>query len=459
MKNLRKSTLMGRLIVTMALALFLLPINASAESKEALPLAAGICINKVESLIQKNKLKEAIALLENFKAKQKEVDTATAAKKGYTHYYIDFLLGNTLLMRSEADTQQRTALLKQAAAAYEKAVSKKPDLAPAWLNLAKCHYDLGRMKAAAHAFTRGYDVSETKNADHLYYGAICYFQSNAHAEALKTFNRLIRQHPDKFSLEWRETFVSLLFAMDKNKTALPHVETLARQFSGDKKKKWQEILFYQYLQLNMGKKALAYGKMLTRTDPTEPKWWKGVSHLYLNRNDLKNGLSYLIIYSYLTPPTREEKSLMADLYLSLGIPGQASAFYEMVLNEKKEFSKINRIIHAYTAAHEPEKAIAWIDRGLALKQDLDLLKRKANLQYEMKQYAKAARTYEQLARQSKRPGEFLLLLGYCAWNMDQPLKAKKAFQKASEFGKQKKAALQAIDQLNRIINSLPRTPS
>ncbi len=457
MKRSHTSTLMGLFI--MITALFVLPINLFAESKEALPLAAGMCINKVESLIQANKLEAAVTLLENFRAKQKEMDAATAAKKGYSHYYIDFLLGNTLLMRSESDVGKRTTWLEQGAKAYEQAVSKKPDLAPAWLNLAKCRYDIGQMKAAAHAFIKGYDVSETKNADHLYYAAICYFQSNDHVDALNTFNRLIRQHPDKFSLEWRETFVSLLFAMDKNKTALPHVEILAQQFSGPKKKKWQEILLYQYMQLKMEKKALSYGKMLTRTDPTEPKWWKGVSHLYLNRNDLKNGLSHLIIYSYLTPPTREEKSLMADLYLSLGIPDQASAFYEMVLNEKEEFSKITRIIHAYTAAHEPEKSIAWIDRGLSLKKDPDLLKRKANLLYEMKRYSQAAQTYELLAKQSEHPGEFLLLLGYCAWNMDQPLKAKKAFQKAAEFEKQKKAALQAIDQLNRIINSLPGTPS
>ncbi|SMC39509.1 Tetratricopeptide repeat-containing protein [Desulfocicer vacuolatum DSM 3385] len=427
-----------------------LPLGAGAG--EQLPLGAAMCINKVESLIQKGKLQEAVIVLENFKAKQKGVDPGTAEKKGYTHYYIDFLLGNTCLMCSEKKGTGKTGTwLKRAARAYDQAVKKKPDLSPAWLNLAKCRYDLDQMNKAARAFVKGYDASPEKNASHLYYGAICYFQANDHSRALKTFNRLIKKHPKSFSPAWRENYVSILFAMDKNKTALPHVEILAGKFTGEKKKKWQEILLYQYLNLKMSKKALAYGKMLTRTDPTEPKWWKAVSHLYLNRNDMKNGLSNLLIYSYLTPPTREEKILMADLYLSLGIPARASVFYEKILKDKEDLTKIKRIIQAYTASHEPEKALAWIDRGLAWKSDFDLLKQKAAFLYELEQYDKAASVYEQLAGRSKRPGEYFLLLGYCAWNLEQMDRAKKAFERAAKFDKQKKSALLAIAQLSKMV--------
>jgi len=445
----RWAVLAGLLILVVTMVL-LLPLGVNAG--EQLPLGAGMCINKVESLIQKGKLQEAVTVLEDFKSKQKEVDPGTAEKKGYTHYYINFLLGNTCLMCSEAGMGNTHSWIKRAAQAYEQAVQKKPDMAPAWLNLAKCRYDLDQMDKAALAFVKGYDASPEKNASHLYYGAICYFQSNDHARALKTFNRLIKSHPKAFSLAWRENYVSILFAMDKNKTALPHVEVLSKRFTGEKKKKWQEILLYQYLNLKMNKQALAYGKMLTRTDPTEPKWWKAVSHLYLNRNDMKNGLSHLLIYSYLTPPTREEQSLIADLYLSLGIPARASVFYETILKEKEDLTKIKRIVQAYTAAHEPDKALAWIERGLARKSDFGLLKQKAAFLYEMERYGKAASVYEQLAKRSKKSGEYLLLLGYCAWNLDQIDRAKKAFGRASKFDKQKKSALLAIAQLSRVGN-------
>ena len=443
----RWTPLLEGLLIIVAI-MVVLPLGASAGEK--LPLGAGMCVNKVEALIQKGRLQEAVTVLEDFKGKQKDVDPQVAEKKGYSHYYIDFLLGNTCLMCADASQGKTRSWIKRAARAYEQAVGKKPDMTPAWLNLAKCRYDLEQMNKAAQAFIKGYETSQDKNARHLYYGAICYFQSNDHARALKTFNRLIKNHPKAFSLEWRENYVSILFAMDKNKTALPHVEVLAKKFTGEKKKKWQEILLYQYLNLKMNKKALAYGKMLTRTDPTESKWWKAVSHLYLNRNDLKNGLSHLLIYSYLTPLTREEQSLMADLYFSLGIPAQASVFYETILKEKEDFIKIKRIVQAYRAAHEPEKALAWIDRGLTRKADFDLLKQKAALLYELAHYDKAASVYEQLIKRSKKPGEYLLLLGYCAWNLEQIDRAKKAFGQASKFDKQKKSALLAIAQLSRI---------
>ena len=442
------------LTLTTGLLIFLsmgaITAGEAATPDPSLPLAAGMCVTEAQGLIQKQKLETAITVLEDFRNKQKEVDTDTAARKGYSHYYIDFFLGNTLLMASESNAKKRTAWLTGAVSAYEQAVKKKPDLAPAWLNLAKCRYDLGRMEGAAHAFIKGYDTSETKNADHLYYAAICYFQSQKNADALKAFNRLIQQHPDKFSLERREALVSILFAMDKNLTALPHVEILAQKFSGDKKKKWQEILLYQYLQLKMEKKALAFGKTLTRTDPTEPRWWKAVSHLYLNRNDLENGLSHLVIYSYLTSPSREEQRLMADLYLSVGVPSRASTIYETVLSQKEDFEIIKRMIHACTASHEPEKAITWIDRGLALKSDFELLTKKAALLYEMQQYDKAADLYEQIIGKTRKPGEYLLLLGYCAWNQDQPDRARNAFEKAAKFEKQKKAARQALERLKEM---------
>ena len=438
-----------RPVLPLLLTALLVVSALKADAKEPqIPLAAGLCISKAEALIQKERLEEAVTVLETFRAKQQTTDAAAAAQKGYTHYYISFLLGNTCLMCSEADAKKRTQWLKRAAGAYEQAVAQKPDLAPAWLNLAKCRYDLGRMQAAATAFIKGYEASADKKADHLYYAAICYFQSNNHHSALQTFNRLIKHHPDQFTLERREAYVSILFAMEQNKTALPHVEILARQLTGQKKKKWQEILFYQYLQLNMEKKALDYGRMLTRTDPTEPKWWKGVSHLYLNRNDLKNGLNHLVIYSFLTPPTREEKKLMADLYLSLGIPVKAIPLYENLLNEKTDTNLFKRIVQACTAAHEPEKAIEWIDKSLALKPDTGLLQRKAGLFYEMKQYERAARVYEELTKGAAKPGEYFLLLGYCAWNLNQPDRARHAFEKAARFHKQKKAAHQALARLN-----------
>ncbi len=243
------------------------------------PCHGHVHINKAQDLIQQEKVMEAIKVLEDFRKKAEEVSEKAAA--GYTHYYVDFMLGNTCLMYTESAGKGSNQLLERAASAYEATVRKKRDLSPAWLNLAKCRYDLDQMQKAADAFKTGYETCEEKKASHLYYAAICYFQADAHQKALKTFYELMESHPKEITLDWKESLVSILFAMDRNKEALPVVETLAAQCKGQKRKKWQEILLYQYLELKMDKKALKYGKFLTSTDPLEPKWWKSVSHLHL----------------------------------------------------------------------------------------------------------------------------------------------------------------------------------
>ena len=425
-----------------------------ADAGDQLPFATAVCVNKADGLIQQGKVMEAIEVLEAFRKKAREVSKEAAAQKGYTHYYVDFMLGNACLMRTESAGKGQKNFLKRAAGAYESAVSKKADLSPAWLNLAKCQYDLGRMQKAADAFKKGYETGEEKKASHLYYAAICYFQAEAHQKALTTFYELMKHHPKEITLDWKESFVSVLFAMDRNKEALPVVETLAARFKGEKQKKWQEILLYQYLDLKMDKKALKYGEFLTRTDPLEPKWWKAVSHLHLNHNKLEKGLASLIIYSYLTPLSPQETSLMADLYLSLNIPSRAADYYEVLLKEKPCLEKIKRIIHAYTGCYQRDKALAWIEKGLSgRKKDADLLKRKAGLLYEMERYKEAAEVYEVLAHQDSKPGENFLMLGYCAWNMKQLDRACKAFNRACRYKKQKKSAQQAMAQLNAYAES------
>ncbi|GAB6147139.1 tetratricopeptide repeat protein [Desulfocicer niacini] len=438
------------LLVSAVLSVLVLTHPSPANAEDRLPLATGICVNKAQGLIQQGKIPEAIKVLEDFRKKAGEVSEKAAVQKGYTHYYVDFMLGNTCLMYTETAAKGQNQFLKRAASAYESAVSKEKELSPAWLNLAKCRYDLGQMQKAADAFKKGYETCEEKKASHLYYAAICYFQADAHQKALKTFYKLMASHPKEITLDWKESLVSILFAMDRNKEALPVVETLAAQCKAEKRKKWQEILLYQYLELKMDKKALKYGEFLTRTDPLEPKWWKAVSHLHLNRNELKKGLTSLLIYSYLTPPSPEETSLMADLYLSLEIPSKAADYYEELLREKPNFEKIKRIIHAYTGSYQRDKALAWIERGLSWKRDADLLKRKASLLYEMERYKEAADVYEALAKQNDKTGEHLLMLGYCAWNMKQFDRAGKAFNLACGYKNQKKSAQQAIAQLNML---------
>jgi tetratricopeptide (TPR) repeat protein len=339
------------------------PQTAAAKAgKENMSLAAGMAVNKVQSLMAEEKPEQALAVLTRYSEKQ----------AGNVHHYINFLSG---ICHTELG---QTGL---AAAAFQQAVEKQPDLSAAWLNLARCRYELGQMAEAAQAFETGYDTSENKQAVHLFYAAACHFQAGRPDSVLTVFERLMAAHPDAVTLEWKQTLVNILFALEKFQKALPWLEELAAETKGDTRRQWQEMLLYQYLSLDMEKKALAYARYLTRTHPEDPGWWKALAHVHLTDNRFEKALAAMLSYSYLTPLTQEEMRLVADLYLSCNIPLSAARQYEAwleqhgdTLSQKQVLESIKTISRAWLSAGNPDQALAWAKKGLAKKEDSALVR-------------------------------------------------------------------------------------
>ncbi|WP_457552822.1 tetratricopeptide repeat protein [Desulfobacula sp.] len=431
------------------LIVLLLPMDIRAA--EDLPFVAGICVNKANTLIQNEKIDQAIIVLEEFAQKRYGVDKEVAAQKGYDHFYIDFLLGNCLLMLDQRGDEK--AFVTKAALAYERAVEKKPILSAGWLNLAKCWYELGQMEKAANAFIRGYETSDEKKPSNLYYASVCHTLSNDFEQALLVFQKLMEAHPGEVLLEWKQTLVNIYFSLNKNKQALPWIEELAEKCKGEQKKKWQEILLYQYLTLEMDQKALGYARFLARTDPCEPKWWKALTHIYLGKDKLEKGLVSILIYSFISPLSQQETNLMADLYMACNIPLTAARQYEKWIDQAPDritddiVDKIRKISNAYWAGYEKEAALEWIEKGIAMKIDPDLLRIKADLLFQKKDYKSAFNTYEQLTQFKKQKGFGFLMMGYSAWNEGLTLKAFKVFTAASGYPKHKKEAQKALAHL------------
>ena len=351
------------LMLIMLLMAFSGPVQtlAATAGKENMPLGAGMAVNKAQSLMAEGKADQALAVLTRYSEKQgKEV-----------HFYIDFLTGFCFTELGQT---------RAAAAAFQRAVEKQPDLSEAWLNLARCQYEQGQMSEAARAFEKGYVTSEEKKAIHLFYAAACDFQAGRPDAALTLFERLMAAHPEAVTLEWKQTLVNILFALEKYREALPWLEELAKKTTGDSQRQWQEMLLYQYLSLEMKQKALAYARYLTRTHPEDPGWWKALAHVHLTDNRFEKALAAMLSYSYLTPLTREESRLVADLYLSCNIPLSAARQYEVwlaqhrdSLSEKQVLERIRVISRAWLSAGNPFQAMAWAEKGLAQHHDPELV--------------------------------------------------------------------------------------
>lgn len=385
----------------------------------SLPYAAETCINRANFLIRGRKIHEAIDILQSFQQKGIKADKDTIFLNGYSHYYIDFMLGNCFLMlnensmgKSNVVSGENRVYLEKAANKFEKSLNKEPEFNAAWLNLARCRYDMNQLEEAGFCFSRAYETSLEKDSTLLYYAAICYSSKGKYPLALECFNKLLTCHPDKIETEWLPALVHIFLALNQNSRALPWIERLAVETSGSRQKNWREMLLYQYIVLKMNQKALDYATFLTRTEPFEARWWKALTNVFLNVNQLEKGLSSLLVFSYIFSLSDQEILLMADLYMACNIPLVAASYYEKWIDRQKDGDhksnvvdksslykgeeqsdqiqeQIRNICKAYCLGGEISSALAWIDRGLARKNDSFLLRLKADLLFDIQKYKAA----------------------------------------------------------------------
>lgn len=439
-----KAIIYERIGVLMMICIFIIgsPECISAQLKD-LPRPAALALKKAYDSLEKNEIFSAINILESFIAKsEKETELEKTSIKGSQHHLILFTLGNCYLMSDNP---------KKAQFYYHEALKDKADFSPAWLNLAKCHFELADYGQAGHCFIKGYETSAEKAPEILYHGAISFMAGEDYKTALEVFERLLAAHKDLVKLEWKENIVQAYLAVDRPRKALPIIEELSEKSSGNKKKQWQEVLLSQYLNLDMKQRGLEYAERLIREYPLEPKWWKALAHLHLTENRHEEGLIALTVYSHLTPLTVEEKKLMAELNLSIGVPAQAALFYEDILSEKMDLSILKKLAESYLYLHRHDDALKWVEKGLQEEVDEELLILKGNVLYEIKKYDEAMKVFESIPH-GENSGQAMLMLGYAAWNAGNLDKATHAFQKASKYPEHQKTALKVLQQLKKIGN-------
>ena len=208
------------------------------------------------------------------------------------------------------------------------------------------------------------------------------------------------------------------------------------------------------MQLEMADEARDLALNLTRQTPTVAKWWKALTHIQLNGEREEEALT--IVYAFLTPLSMEEKKLLADLNLQLGIPLKAVPIYEACLKKRPNKELLQRPILAYRQLGRPGEALECINAvTLNPKKDTDLMMLKGEMLYSLKQFAEAASAYRQAAQSGGRhSGRAWLMAGYAAWQIDDISASKDAFAKATKYKRERKAATTALRQLAQLSDNL-----
>jgi tetratricopeptide (TPR) repeat protein len=424
-----------------------------------LPLPARVVLTKINPMLQANEINRAVETLLAFQSRSGAVPAiGEADPKGYHHPEIYYILGNCHLLLEDYPA---------AVTAFRQATTRNATHTFAWLNLAKAQYELQHYSEAGRAFGRGYETAEEQDPRHLYFSAAAYLMAGDHFKSIEVFAQLLARHPTAIQPLWREHLVQALLSADQPRRALPHIRLLAQTYTGDKQIQWQEILLYQYLNLDMGAEALALATDLVHQTPQIAKWWKALTHIQLNAGRQEKALAALIIYSFCTPLTMEEQQLLADLHLQVGIPVKAVEGYQTAYRQKPEKQLLLRLVQAYRLLGLEEAAIEQIEVFDAYNGnddpsdhcdpgdpgdlcDVDLVLLKAELLYGLKRFEQAAAAYQQAARQKgDHSGRAWLMAGYAAWQVDDLTAGRKAFRRAVAYEDQKEAAGEALAQLGQ----------
>jgi len=419
------------------------PAATAAPAPDDIPVAARLVLREVSNLMDKEAYDEAIETIAAFRARGGPAPSADAPDpKGYRHPMLDLALGNLYLLK--ADYPQALAPLRRVVAAW-------PDRVDAWLNLAKAGYETGAYDEAAAGFAAAYQRSPEKDPEHLYFSAVAHLMAKSHAKAIEAFERLFAAHPQAIRSEWRENFVQALMAAEMPRRALPLVKELAARSTGGERRRWQEMGLHLYLQLEMPHEARTFVRRLVEEDPATARWWKALVHVELAAGRHAEALAALTVYGYLEPLTDEEKKLWADLNLQLQIPARAAPVYAELLERAPDRKLLEKLIAAYRQMARYDEALAQLDRHGGGQNDPKLLMLRADLLYAARRFGEAAAAYRLAAgRDRQAAGQAWLMAGYAAWQVNDLETSRRAFREASQFRRHKKAAQQAMRQLEAL---------
>ncbi|MBW2099898.1 MAG: tetratricopeptide repeat protein, partial [Deltaproteobacteria bacterium] len=169
-----------------------------------------------------------------------------------------------------------------------------------------------------------------------------------------------------------------------------------------------------------------------------------------SENRYEKAVVALTAYGFLKPLSKQEKQLMADLYLSIGIPIKAADFYEDILLKRMDPEILKRLVHSYLNLHNPQKALETVEKGLKHIPDDKLLMLKGQVLYEMERYREAMAAFEKTGSKNPERGQAWLMIGYTAWHVDDIEKARRAFENAAKYQKQRKTAQKVLRRLGKL---------
>jgi tetratricopeptide (TPR) repeat protein len=371
-------------VVLAAVWICALPANAgAAEKEEARPLtrAEQKVLYQAQQAMGKKQYAQARKLLTAFVADQ----------SGAVHYRVEFTLGNVLATINDA----QGALDRYRAAASQ--YSTDPAV---WQNMGKACYDLELYGEAGDCLVKAHALITPPPPDLAYQAAVAYILA------------------------------------DKPAAARPLLEELVNGPSAKPEPEWLNALLKVYLDLKQPGNALALTRRLLSQAGDDPRLWKILSRLYIDRGDYRKAAAAMEIYTSLAPPETNQVRLLGDLYHLAHIPLKAARQYEKLLSPGASPKDYEKTAAAYFDARRMDRAIDVLLRGLERRPTAAMWRQLAGIYYENGNFEQACEAFEKTMVVDPENARAYLMTGYCALQLDRLTEARNAFERAARFPQQ-----------------------
>jgi tetratricopeptide (TPR) repeat protein len=301
---------------------------------------------------------------------------------------------------------------KSALAQYERTIEFCPAYAPAWQNLAKICFDLKKYDRAGTALEKAWELTGRKKHTMRFHAAVAFISGK------------------------------------KQRKALPILTELCSGNLGAPEDKWVKLLVQTAVELKQPKTALGtVERLLAGSDP-DPYLFRLASVLYLETANYRKAAQNLEAYSLVTTLSRQERKLLADLYVNLGIPSRAAPNYGALVAANPCARLWERTAACWFEACDYDRALDAAQKGLAaFPKSPRLWRIKGWVHYENKDYSLASKAFAEASSLDHKDINSLFLHGLCACRAGDKHSAKKALEKVACYDRYKARALGLIHEM------------
>jgi tetratricopeptide (TPR) repeat protein len=367
------------------IALILLLASATSDAQEQepvetmddVPRRGRLTLFKAQAKKQKGEFEDAAKIIGDYVEGRDDV-----------HFLVHYNYGNALLTIEKPE---------EAIVQYSATVEKEPRFWQGWLNLGETAYNLEKYPEAAEAIMNGYRQSPERNPRLLYFAAAAYLMAQQPAQAKPLLEELVYEDRADSKLDWYRALIMACIDLEEEAAGRRAAERMLEVF------------------------------------PEDPGAWKLAFQFAASNHDYRQAAIAMTVKGYLEPLDRSEMMALGSLYTAIEVPWTASSYYEQAMAEESKPADFERLVSVYMAAHEPAKARETLEKALAKEPTAKLWSLLGDLHYMEGEYAGAYEAYGNCYKLDPESGRSLLMMGFCALELEKPGEAVVLLEKAEGF--------------------------